>query len=304
MASISSRAKHFPQPQGGFLGIARFEQNDGIGGLSTNRTVDDYGIDFDDFIQKALKKNPFPEPYDTYEKSLRLIKKTMLDLVFLEEEVDPASLFEEALRGAANIGDSENAKRLFDRINNSDRNYRGFVDDTYIPENDIYDDRMMESVCDLASYEYYSNGRYNGVHTPITISDDLANYLFETAHSIHNSCLFYTINEYPFRSYYLRFPSVLSAYTRTVNSGDFDIITDKTVWKIFLSGTKKPKPSTPETLEVLMHYIMAVQADPTLENTLQYIGIYDPNRNLIYTMKTDDIPQDIIDTVSTEVIGY
>jgi len=303
MASVSSRAKHFSQPPGGFLGIVKFEQEDGHAGFFDKRGIDDFGINFDNFVQKSLKKNPFPEPYNTYEKSLKLLKKTIMYLVFLEELFDPGELFEEALKGAANIGDSENAMRLFERVNNSDKNFADFWQDTYKPENDIFDDRMMETVCDLASYEYYSNGRYNGVHLPIHISDDLATYLFEIAHSIINTCIHNRKNR-PYTNSNIIFPSLLPAYTKTVNSGDIDLITIKTVWKIFLSGDKKPKPSTPETLEVLMQYIMAVKAEPSLNNTLEYLGIYDPNRNLVYTLKISDIPQDIIDTVSTDVIGY
>lgn len=299
MASISSRAKHFQQPQGGFLGIVSFEQDDGFAGMLEKRSIDDYGIDFDNFLQKKLKKEPFPEPYNTYEKSLKLIKKALLTLVFLERGIEPSELLSDALKGAANIGDSENAERLFDRINNSDRDYRGLEDGTYDPDNDIFDDRMMEAVCDLLSYEYYANGRYSGAHYTLTLSDDLANYLFEMGHSIINTCL---RHRSPFASFNLRFP--VPAYTKIVNSGDIDLVTDKTVWKIFISGDKKPKPSTPETLEVLMQYIMTVRAEPELEDTLRYLGIYDPNRNLVYTMNIDDIPQEVIDTVSTEVIGY
>ena len=304
MASISSRAKHFQQPQGGFLGIVSFEQYDGIGGLRISNEKDVYNIDFDNFLQKYLRKNPFPEPYNTYEKSLKLIKRALLTLVFLENEIEPAELFGEALKGAANIGDSSNAERLFQRVNNSDKNFRGFVDNTYKPENDIFDDRMMETVCDLLSYEYYANGRYSGVHITLTLSDELANYLFEMAHSIINSCIYYPTNNYPFRGGFPTYPAPELAYTRAVNSGDIDLVTKKAVWKIFISGDKKPKPSTPETLEVLMQYIMAVNADPDLKDKLQYIGIYDPNRNLIYVMKTSDIPQEVIDTVSADVIGY
>lgn len=317
MASISSRAKHFIQPAGGFLGIARFTQEDG----NAENRMDMYGFEFEDFIKNHLKKQPFPEPYNTFEKAMRLVKKTILDLVFLENEIEPAMLFEDALKGAANIGDSAEAERLFMRINNSDRNFRGLIEGNYDPNNDILDDRMIESVCDLISFEYYVNPRYSGTHTSIHISNELANYLFDIVTSIIHTCIFcpwererrpYIYRQLVgaptfFRERYHvldRIPSLLPAYTRTVNSGSIDMITYKTVWKIFFSSSKKPKPTTPETLEVLMQYIMVIKAEPTLEDTLEYLGIYDPNRNLVYTLKIEDIPQDIIETVYSEVIGY
>jgi hypothetical protein len=299
MASISSRAKHFIQPTGGFLGIVRFSQEDGIA---------DYHIE-EDFIRKYLKKQPFPKPYDTPEKSMRLVRKTILALVHLEKEIEPALLFEDALKGAANIGDSENAGRLFERINNSDRNFRGFIDDTYVPENDILDDGMIGTVCDLISYEYFVNPRYSGKHTAINISDELADYMFDAATCIMSTCIFSMrcagdVGK-PYASPVFRKPaSLLPAYTKTVNSGSIDLLTYKTVWKIFFSNTKKQKPTTPETLEVLMQYIMLIRAKPELKKSIEYLGIYDPTRNLVYTLKVTDIPADIIETVSSEVIGY
>ncbi len=298
MASISSRAKHFIQPSGGFLGIVRFYQEDGI---TDYRRIDE------EFIRKYLKKQPFPEPYETPEKSMRLVKKTILALVYLEKETEPAVLFEDALKGAANIGDSENAERLFDRINNSDRNYRGLIEDNYVPENDILDDGMIETVCDLMSYEYFLNPRYSGKHTTIKISHELGDYMFDMAVCIMNTCIFYPSYEgqKPYAAGIIdKPPSLLPAFTKTVNSGSIDLLTYKAVWKIFFSNSKKQKPTTPETLEVLMQYIMLIKAEPKLEKSLEYLGIYDPTRNLVYTLKISDIPKDITETVSSEVIGY
>ena len=306
MASISSRAKSFSQPEGGFLGITRFEQFDG-----KQPGFIEEGMDC--FINKTLKKNIFPEPYNSYEKSIRLLKKTILTLVRLEDimfgndsDRNIENLFSKALKGAQNIGDAQNAFRLLERIKKADHGKRLSEDritldpDTFLGvriepvSEDVFDEGVMSAVCELSSYEYYANERYKGTHYHIELSDNFSSYLFEACIGIKDTCL----------SGDLLDVSLRPAFTDIVDSGSIDVLSGNEIWKIFLSTEKKPKPSTPETLEVLMQYLMLCRVSESYKDKIKFLGIYDPDRNLAYEMKTKDISPDIIAQVEKDVIGY
>lgn len=310
MASISSRAKSFRQPEGGFLSITRFEQ------LDDNRQNREDN-DFDSIINRTLKKHLFQAPYDSYEKSIKLLKKTMLNLFRLEMGDDRDKVFEKALKGAANINDTENAAALLNRIKKADGFTKMLL---YLPDEakpseikgispddieDLLDEPVINAVCNLTSYEYYANGRNTGKHIPIQLHEQFLSYFFETTWGIKNTCTYIGpfVNKINFGNY-VSSPSLRPAYTDTVNAGDIDLMTNKTIWKIYLSTDSKPKPSTPETLEVLMQYVMLCRTDKKYRTQTEYLGIYDPNRDLAYYIRTSDISDDVFSQVEKEVIGY
>lgn len=90
-------------------------------------------------------------------------------------------------------------------------------------------------------------------------------------------------------------------YTRIVSSGDGDFITKDTLWDF---KVLKTKPSSRDTLQLLMYYLMGRRSIHPELHQIQNIGFFNPRSNTIYRMDVSDIPEDVISTVESEVIGY
>lgn len=93
----------------------------------------------------------------------------------------------------------------------------------------------------------------------------------------------------------------IGGYTDIVSSGDGDFLTKDTLWDFKVS---KDKPKSAHTLQLLMYYLMGKKSVNKEFETVKNIGIFNPRLNIVYQLEMDTIPQEIIDTVSTEVIGY
>lgn len=93
----------------------------------------------------------------------------------------------------------------------------------------------------------------------------------------------------------------MGGYTETVNSGDGDFITKDTIWDFkVLKGKIKPK----YTLQLLMYWRMGLQSIHIEFNNLRYLGFYNPRLNTVYRIEADKIPEEVINVVEYEVIGY
>lgn len=93
----------------------------------------------------------------------------------------------------------------------------------------------------------------------------------------------------------------VGGYTDIVSSGDGDFLTKDTLWDFKVS---KDKPKSAHTLQLLMYYIMGKRSINKEFETVKNIGIFNPRLNVVYSLEINRIPQEIIDTVSKEVIGY
>ena len=90
-------------------------------------------------------------------------------------------------------------------------------------------------------------------------------------------------------------------YTDIISTGDGDYLTRDTLWDFKVS---KKEPTSQHTLQLLVYYIMGMHSIYKEFNTVKKLGIYNPRMNKVYTIDIDTIPQQVIDEVSTEVIGY
>lgn len=93
----------------------------------------------------------------------------------------------------------------------------------------------------------------------------------------------------------------LGGYTRTVDSGDGDYLTDDTVWDFKVS---KSAPTNKHTLQLLMYYIMGKHARAKVFDNIKKLGIFNPRLNTMYVINVSDISEDIIRAVENEVICY
>ena len=90
-------------------------------------------------------------------------------------------------------------------------------------------------------------------------------------------------------------------YTDVVDAGDGDFLTKDTLWDIKVS---KSKPSSNNTLQLLMYYIMGKHSKKPEFAKIKKIGIFNPKLNTVYLLDVKDIPKTIIKTVEKDVICY
>lgn len=90
-------------------------------------------------------------------------------------------------------------------------------------------------------------------------------------------------------------------YTDIISSGDGDYLTADTLWDFKVS---KDDPTSKHTLQLLVYYIMGCHSKHSEFKNIKKLGIYNPRKNKAYIIDIATIPQEIIDEVSREVIGY
>lgn len=90
-------------------------------------------------------------------------------------------------------------------------------------------------------------------------------------------------------------------YTDTVSAGDGDFMTANTLWDFKVS---KYRPSKEHTLQLLMYWRMGLHSVHAEFQSIKYLGVYNPRLNKVYRIKVDAIPDDVINEVEKDVIGY
>lgn len=90
-------------------------------------------------------------------------------------------------------------------------------------------------------------------------------------------------------------------YTRTVDKGDGDYMTEDAIWDLKVS---KSTPTSKHTLQLLMYYIMGLHSDYPEFNNVRHLGLFNPRLNLAYTLDVDNISSDVIRTIESDVICY
>ena len=92
-------------------------------------------------------------------------------------------------------------------------------------------------------------------------------------------------------------------YSEVVTSGDGDFITEDGMWDFKVS---KNEPKSTDTLQILMYYIMGQMSgrDYFFEGKKKRIGIFNPRLNKAYSIKIEDISDEVFRDVSDNVICY
>ena len=95
--------------------------------------------------------------------------------------------------------------------------------------------------------------------------------------------------------------NVYGGYTSIVSSGDGDFLTLDTMrdFKVMKSGIKSH-----HVLQLLMYWIMGQHSKQKIFKSIKKIGFYNPRLNIVYELKTSDIPKDVISIIEKDVICY
>lgn len=92
-----------------------------------------------------------------------------------------------------------------------------------------------------------------------------------------------------------------NGYTKTVNCGDGDILTEDTLIDLKVS---KSKPTSKNTLQILMYWIMGQHSGQKIFKNIKTIGIFNPRLNIFYKKDISDIPEETIKLIEKDVICY
>lgn len=90
-------------------------------------------------------------------------------------------------------------------------------------------------------------------------------------------------------------------YTQLISAGDGDYLTNDTLWDFKVS---KNEINSQHRLQLLVYYIMGRHSVHNEFDNIKKLGIYNPRLNKVYLIDICNIPQEVIDEVSRDVIGY
>ena len=90
-------------------------------------------------------------------------------------------------------------------------------------------------------------------------------------------------------------------YTKIIDSGDGDFLTNDTLWDFKVSSAS---PKSQHTLQLLIYYLMGKKSIHSEFNNIKKLGIFNPRLNCVFLKEIDQIHDDVIETVSKEIIGY
>ena len=188
----------------------------------------------------------------------------------------PLAAFKVSLMGAAAAGETDSALNLINRIHGTD-------------------DESIVAACNLVQYDYAIR------HAPVYFRSESK----EPNEAIrHNIRVMVSRGEQFLKSQ----GGVISAgftleggYTQLVSSGDGDFLTPHGLWDF---KTSSRLPTSYDTLQVLMYYIMGLRSKKKEFQKIESIGFFNPLFNVSFSIKVTDIPDRVFKKVSHDVIGY
>ena len=90
-------------------------------------------------------------------------------------------------------------------------------------------------------------------------------------------------------------------YSAVVTSGDGDFLSKDTLWDFKVS---KHDPSTDNTLQILMYYIMGKHSGNHLYDEIDKIGIFNPRLNKAYLYDMNNYSKELYEEIERDVICY
>ena len=158
------------------------------------------------------------------------------------------------------------------------------------------DDESIASACKLVGYDVcYRVGRR--AFKPVeSINPD--KYTIDNIRIMINRGLSFFEKYGPIIDYGMTFKG---GYTKVVTSGDADFMTKDTLWDFKVSKTK---PTTKNTLQLLMYYIMATHTNNSKFDSVTNVGVFNPRLNTVFIKSIQDVSPEIIRAVENDIIGY
>ena len=190
---------------------------------------------------------------------------------------DVYNAFDVSLLGAASVGQRKNAERLLSYI-------RGL------------DDRSVFCACQVCGYDVCARNSPSYFKPVEQICPDIQT-IQNIQIMVQRTLSFFEQNGPVIRMGF----TFEGGYTQIVDSGDGDYLTANTLWDLKVS-TKEP--TSKHSLQLLMYYLLGINSIHDEFQKIDYIGIYNPRMNKVYTLEIGMIPEAIMNEVAVDVIGY
>lgn len=300
MSSVTSRAKEVVQPRGGYIKPSMFSKtvfNDGIV-LEENENVHASIIGMVvDYMASFMMLNDAEEAFKVsmigYDIRIDFLSGLMTDKDVKKSGIlkyEKNLTIEQAKRFLLYNEDDENcAFNLVDQIN-------GLNDDSII------------AACKLVTYDVW----YRNISAAMLAkgAEDInpdKNTINNIRTMVKRSLAFWEkvgpleFSRFDFAEYDENGEVIKSGYTKTVDSGDGDYLTNDTMWDFKVS---KSEPTNKHTLQILMYYIMGKHSGMEIYKNIEKLGFFNPRLNVMYVLNVKDIPTEIIHEVEKDVICY
>ncbi|MPM81634.1 hypothetical protein SDC9_128690 [bioreactor metagenome] len=189
---------------------------------------------------------------------------------------DAERAFSVSLLGAREIKEKERAMALLNSISG-------------------LDDLSIINACKLTGYDVCfrsSISRYVPVENILPNAETIQNIRVMV-----NRCKRYFDVHRPIVKFEVTFPG---GYTAKVDSGDADFITTNTLWDL---KTSVAKPTSLNTLQLFMYYLLSERSFGFGIDYVEKIGIFNPRRNESYLLDVLQISPEITATVNRDVLG-
>ena len=90
-------------------------------------------------------------------------------------------------------------------------------------------------------------------------------------------------------------------YTSLIDYGDGEFLTTEGIWDLQVT---KAKLNDKQTLKLVMYWIMGQHCGQDIFKNIKTIGVFNAKLNVVYLLDVKQIPLDVFNEVSTQVIGY
>lgn len=156
------------------------------------------------------------------------------------------------------------------------------------------DDKSIINTCKLAGYECIYRA---GIQTYKPISEINPNKatINNIRTMVENNLKFFTLYG-PLIEIECDFQG---GYTQTITKGNCDFVTHDTIWDI---KTNKTPPTSKDTLQLLIYYLLGIHSHNICLHKISKIGIYNPRINNTYILDAKDIPKDTILSIEQNII--
>lgn len=228
-----------------------------------------------EFTKTALDDGIELNPHENIHGSLVGLAVDYLTRLMTGTPADEA--FYISLLGSERVNERKNAEQLISKIKD-------------------LDDKSIINACKVVGYDVCFRKSIIEYKPVKEIQPDTET--IENVRTMVNRCLSFW-NEYgPIVVHSFTFEG---GYTDIVSSGDGDYLTEDTLWDLKVS---KDAPKNKYTLQLLMYYIMGCHSIHKEFQSIKKLGIFNPRLNTIYLLDIASLSDEIIQEVSSEVIGY
>ena len=160
------------------------------------------------------------------------------------------------------------------------------------------DDKSIIAVCKLCTYDvWYRNTMNAFMATGATSINPDENTIENIKIMVERSISFWKLYGPIIKDGF----TFEGGYTKTVDAGDGDFLTKDTLWDYKVSKTA---PTNKHTLQLLMYWIMGKHSKKIEFENIDKIGIFNPRLNVTYLYEMKNIPEETIEIIEKEVIGY